>query len=227
MPPPVKGQKCHPCARNTVLPIFQEAIAPSRGGLRQRRRNPDAEPARVLIRHIKEHGSSVEPRAVPAVRQSVGEEIANSISHGVGFVGALAAVPFLIGAALRLSDAPDIVGVSVFAATLVLLYLASTLYHALPSPKAKPVLRVVDHGAVYLLIAGTYTPFALGPLRGPWGSLLFALVWSLALLGIVVTALGGLRYPRLTTGAYLALGWLGVVVIRVLWVPLPLPGLVC
>jgi len=168
----------------------------------------------------------VEPRAVPAVRQTLGEEIANSISHGVGFVGALAAVPFLIGAALRPSDAPDIVGVSVFAATLVLLYLASTLYHALPSPKAKPVLRVVDHGAVYLLIAGTYTPFALGPLRGPWGSLLFALVWSLALLGIVVTALGGLRYPRLTTGAYLALGWLGVVVIRVLWVRVPLAGLV-
>src|SRR5260370_19132613 len=86
MPPPVKGQKCHPCARNTVLPIFQQAIAPSRGGLRQRRRNPDAEPARVLIRHIKEHGSSVEPPAAPAVRPTLGEEIANTISHGVGFV---------------------------------------------------------------------------------------------------------------------------------------------
>ena len=168
----------------------------------------------------------MEPRAVPATRQTLGEEIANSISHGLGFVGALAAVPFLIGAALRRSEAPDLVGVSVFATTLVFLYLASTLYHALPSPRAKPALRVLDHGAVYLLIAGTYTPFALGPLRGPWGSLLFALVWSLALLGILVTALGGLRYPRLMTGAYLALGWLGVVVMRVLWVRVPLAGLV-
>jgi hemolysin III len=155
----------------------------------------------------------------------LGEEIANSISHGVGFIGALAAVPFLIGAALRRSDVPDIVGVSVFATTLVLLYLASTLYHALPSPKAKPVLRVLDHGAVYLLIAGTYTPFTLGVLRGPWGSLLFALVWSLAVVGIVVTALGGLRYPRLTTGAYLLLGWLGVAAIRVLWRRVPPAGL--
>jgi hemolysin III len=164
-------------------------------------------------------------QAISRTRQSVGEEIANSISHGVGLLGALAAVPALIGAALRRSDPPDLVGVSVFATTLVLLYLASTLYHALPSPRAKPVLRVLDHGAVYLLIAGTYTPFALGPLRGPWGSLLFALVWSLAVLGVVVTALGGLRYPRLTTGAYLALGWLGVLVIRVLWVRVPLAGL--
>jgi predicted membrane channel-forming protein YqfA (hemolysin III family) len=116
--------------------------------------------------------------------QSPGEEIANSVSHGVGLVAALVAVPILIVAAVRRGDAAGIVGASVFAGTMVLLYLASTLYHALPRNKAKHVFQVLDHVAIFLLIAGTYTPFTLGVLRGGWGWTLFGLVWSLAVLGI-------------------------------------------
>ncbi|HEV2750570.1 MAG TPA: hemolysin III family protein [Gemmatimonadales bacterium] len=165
---------------------------------------------------------------VPPVReprQSLGEEIANSISHGVGLLAALLAVPFLIGAAVRRAGTSGIIGTSVFAATIVILYLASTLYHALPPSKAKRVFRVLDYGAVFLLIAGTYTPFTLGVLRGAWGWTLFGLVWSLAVLGIVLTAVGGIRFPRLAIGVYLGMGWLVLIAIRPLWLRVPLPGL--
>lgn len=156
--------------------------------------------------------------------QSPGEEIANSISHGVGLLASLAATPFLIGAALRRGGIYDIVGTSVFAATIVILYAASTLYHALPDNKGKRVFRVFDHSAVFLLIAGTYTPFTVGVLRGPWGWTLLGLVWSLAVLGIVLTALAGFRYPRLATGVYLGMGWLMIIAIKPLWLGVPLAG---
>jgi hemolysin III len=162
---------------------------------------------------------------VPDPQQSLGEEIANSVSHGVGLLAALGVVPFLIVAAVRRGSASAIVGASVFSATLVLLYFASTMYHALPRHKAKRVFRILDHGAVFLLIAGTYTPFTLGVLRGAWGWTLFGVVWSLALLGIVLTAMGGIRYPRLSTGVYLGMGWLVVIAIRPLWLRVPLTGL--
>ena len=100
--------------------------------------------------------------AVPEREQSRGEEIANSVSHGIGLVAALVATPFLVLQAVRRGDTGFIVGASVFAATMVLLYLASTLYHALPIGKAKRVFRVIEHSAIFLLIAGTYTPFTLG-----------------------------------------------------------------
>ncbi|HEY7685611.1 MAG TPA: hemolysin III family protein [Gemmatimonadales bacterium] len=157
--------------------------------------------------------------------QSPGEEVANSISHGAGLLAALVAAPLLVSGAVRTGRAASIVGVSVFAATLVLLYAASTLYHALPRNKAKDVFRVVDHGAVFLLIAGTYTPFTLGVLRGPWGWTLFGLVWGLAALGIVLIAMGGIRYPRLSIAVYLGMGWLVVIAIRPLWQRVPLAGL--
>ena len=163
--------------------------------------------------------------AVPDPQQSLGEEIANSVSHGVGLLAALGAVPFLVVATVRRGSASAIVGASVFSATLVLLYLASTMYHALPRHKAKHVFRILDHGAVFLLIAGTYTPFTLGVLRGAWGWTLFGVVWSLAVLGIVVTAIGGIRYPRLSTGVYLGMGWLVLIAIRPLWLRVPLTGL--
>jgi hemolysin III len=155
----------------------------------------------------------------------LGEEIANSVSHGVGLLAALVAVPFLIRGALRVGGAGTLVGAAVFAATLLLLYLASTLYHALPPTRAKRVFRVVDYGAVFLLIAGTYTPFTLGVLRGGWGWTLLGLVWTLAILGIVFTILGGLRHPRLTTALYVGMGWLVVIAIRPLWLHMPVAGL--
>ncbi len=157
--------------------------------------------------------------------QSLGEEIANSVSHGVGLLAALVAAPVLIRGAVVRGSASSIVGASIFAGTLALLYSASTLYHALPRSKAKRVFRALDHGAVFLLIAGTYTPFTLGVLRGAWGWTLFGLVWSLAVLGIVLTAVAGIRYPRLSTGVYLGMGWLVLIAIRPLWLRVPLAGL--
>jgi hemolysin III len=157
--------------------------------------------------------------------QSPGEEIANSVSHGVGLLAALAAAPVLVFSAVRHGGAPRIVGASVFAAAMVLLYLTSTLYHALPRNRAKRVFQVLDHAAIFLMIAGTYTPFTLGVLHGPWGWTLFGLVWGLALAGIVLTAVGGVRYPKLRTGLYLAMGWLILIAIKPLWLRMPSLGL--
>lgn len=157
--------------------------------------------------------------------QSRGEEIANSISHGVGLLTVLAGAPVLVMSANRHGTAASVVSASVFAATLVLLYLASTLYHALPRNRAKRVFRALDHGAIFLLIAGTYTPFTLGVLRGPWGWTLFGLVWGLALVGVVLKAVALLRHPVLSTGLYLLMGWLAVIAVRPLWARVPQAGL--
>jgi len=157
--------------------------------------------------------------------QSPREEIANSISHGIGFLAAVAAVPILIVTAVRRGDAAGIVGVSIFAAASVVLYLTSTLYHALPRSRIKRVFRVLDHAAIFLLIAGTYTPFTLGVLRGAWGWTLFGIVWALALAGIGLKAFRGVRYPKLSTILYLAMGWLVVIAVEPLWSRVPLWGL--
>ena len=114
---------------------------------------------------------------MPARLQTLGEEVANSVSHGIGFLAAVAVTPFLVVAAIP-HGAGSIVGVSIFAVTMAALYLASTLYHALPGARAKGVFRVLDHGAIFLLIAGTYTPFMLGILRGGWGWALFGAIWG-------------------------------------------------
>ena len=157
--------------------------------------------------------------------QSLGEEIANSVSHGVGLLVALIAAPALVIDAIQRGDTVGIVGASVFAATMVLLYVTSTLYHALPPSRAKAIFRILDHSAIYLFIAGTYTPFALGVLRGPWGSSLVILVWGLALVGIGLKAIGGVGYPKLSTGVYLAMGWLILIAAKPLVAAIPPWGL--
>ena len=157
--------------------------------------------------------------------QSLGEEIANSVSHGVGLLAAVAAAPVLVLSAVQQDGTARIAGASVFAATMVLLYLTSTLYHASPRNRAKPVFQVLDHAAIFLMIAGTYTPFTLGVLRGTWGWTLFGLVWGLALAGVVLTAVGGARYPKLRVGLYLAMGWLILVAVKPLWLRVPSWGL--
>lgn len=139
--------------------------------------------------------------------QSLGEEIANSLSHGAALAAAAVAAPFPIVAAARGGSASAVVGASVFAATMVLLYAASMLYHAIPHPRAKRLLRKLDHGAIYLLIAGTYTPFTLGALGGPWGWTLFGVVWSLAVVGVALKAFDRMSHPAWSTGLYLAMGW--------------------
>jgi hemolysin III len=118
-----------------------------------------------------------------------------------------------------------VVGCAIFGASLILLYLSSTLYHALPVGRAKRVFRIFDHSAIYLLIAGTYTPFTLVTLRGAWGWSLFGAVWTLAALGIVFKCFLTGRLNFLSTAAYIAMGWIALVAIRPLWQALPAPAL--
>jgi hemolysin III len=154
----------------------------------------------------------------PERPQSLGEEIANSITHGLGFVASVAIAPMLVVAAVRSHDPWRVVGASVFAATLIMLYAASTIYHALHGRavrRGKAVFQRLDHAAIYLLIAGTYTPFLLVSLRGPWGWTLLAIVWVLAVLGVVLKSVfGAARFAALSTIVYVGMGWLAIVAVR-------------
>lgn len=145
--------------------------------------------------------------AAGARLQSHGEEVANSVSHGMALLAAVVGVGFLF---TRAPDprAASMVGTGVFGATMLILYFASTLYHALPAGRAKAFALRLDLGAIYLFIAGSYTPFALGAPPGAYGWLLFALVWGVALAGAGLKACGRLSHPWLSTGLYLLMGWL-------------------
>lgn len=156
--------------------------------------------------------------------QSLGEEIANSVTHGVGTLASLVGLPFLVLAALP-HGAGIVVGNVVFGASLFLLYLSSTMYHSLARNRAKRVFRILDHSAIFVLIAGTYTPFTLGVLRGVWGWTLFGVVWGLAALGIALTASLGVRFPRLSTFVYIGMGWLMVIAAKPLMTHVPPTGL--
>lgn len=157
--------------------------------------------------------------------QSLGEEIANSAIHGAALLATIVAVPFLIGSVRHVSVL-HVTGTCVFAITMVLLYLTSTLYHSLPSGRAKHAILKLDHGAIYFFIAGSYTPFALGAVNGYWGWLLLGLVWSLALLGATLKVLDRLSHPWLSTGLYLAMGWLVLIAAVPLVEHIPHQGLV-
>ena len=157
--------------------------------------------------------------------QTLGEEIANSVSHGIGLLAALVAFPILVVSALDRGNLAGTVGATVFATTMVLLYFASTLFHALPPNRAKRVFQILDHSAIYLLIAGTYTPFTLGVLHGTWGWTLFGLVWTMAIAGTVFKMLGGVRYTMFSTWVYLAMGWLVLIAIEPVWTLVPKWGL--
>jgi hemolysin III len=145
---------------------------------------------------------------------SVGEELASSVSHGVGLALSLVALPALVVVAQLRHDPWLLLSGTIFGLTLVLLYGASTVYHALPRGRAKDLCRVADHVAIYLLIAGTFTPFALGVLRGPLGWTLLVTLWGLAAVGIALKTTIGFRYPRLSTTMYLAMGWMAVFAIQ-------------
>lgn len=156
--------------------------------------------------------------------QTLGEEIANAVSHGVALLAVLVGVPFLImGVWPR--GAASLTGAAVFATTMALLYFASTLYHALPAGPAKRVFQKLDHGAIYLFIAGSYTPFALGALGGPWGWTLFGITWSLAALGVTLKAFDRLAHPWLSTGLYLAMGWVVLIAVGPLVERVAMPGI--
>ncbi|MDR3719098.1 MAG: hemolysin III family protein [Bryobacteraceae bacterium] len=158
-------------------------------------------------------------------RQTVGEEIANSVTHGVAAALSIAALVILVVFAALRGNAWHVVSCAVFGVTLILLYLASTLYHALPPGKAKQVFRILDHASIYLLIAGTYTPFTLVTLRGPWGWSIFGVVWALAVAGVVFQSLLIGRLPALSTTVYVLMGWVVVIAARPLIHALPWGGL--
>jgi hemolysin III len=156
--------------------------------------------------------------------QSLGEEIANSVSHGLALLAAIGAVPFLMAAARDLSTASRI-GAIVFAVTMVLLYFTSTLYHALPNGRAKRVFLRLDYCAIFLFIAGSYTPFALGALYGAWGWTLLGLVWALAVVGVILKSTDKLSHPWASTGLYLGMGWLVLIAAVPLVERVPTQGL--
>ena len=161
----------------------------------------------------------------PKREQSQGEEIANSISHGIGLIAALVGTLFLVMRAAQHGDAGFIVGTSLFCASMILLYLASTLYHALPTGKVKRCFRVIEHSAIFILIAGTYTPLTLGVLRGAFGWTIFGIVWGLAIAGVALKAIYKTAHPILSTCLYLLMGWLLVIAVKPLFANMPTAGL--
>ena len=170
------------------------------------------------------------PHAVPRHRRTRrtptrGEDVANTLSHGIGLLLALVALPFLVRDAARSGGALPILGASVFGATMVLAYLTSTLYHAFPRADRNGVLRRLDHSAIYLLIAGTYTPVLLGVLRGAAGWTMLAVIWTLAVAGVVFKLLAGARYRKVSVALYVAMGWAALAVIQPLWTHMAPAGL--
>jgi len=153
------------------------------------------------------------------------EEIANAVTHGLGLLASLVGLPILVLAAAARGERMAIIGASVFGATLIALYAASTLYHAIPHPTLKQKLRVVDHAAIYCLIAGTYTPFTLGVLHGTWGWSLFGIVWTLAAIGVLFKLKFGPRFQRASTAMYIAMGWVIIIALKPLLQSVPTAGL--
>ncbi|HEY4068947.1 MAG TPA: hemolysin III family protein [Burkholderiaceae bacterium] len=153
------------------------------------------------------------------------EELANSLSHGVGFLLAIASLPLLLVFSAPATSAINIVAICIFSATMMLLYGVSTLYHALPAGRAKAWLNRCDHAAIYLFIAGSYTPFVLGVLRGGWGWSLFGVVWAMAVLGFTAKMFNRLRHPLWSTGLYIVMGWVAVVAAAPLIARVPGAGL--
>ncbi len=157
---------------------------------------------------------------------SLGEEIANSVIHGIGTVLGVAGLVVLVVLAALQGDPWRVVSFSIYGGTLIVLYLTSTLYHSLQHPRAKAVFRVMDHATIYLLIAGTYTPFLLVSLRGAWGWTFLGLIWGLALLGIGFQVLFAGRQGVLSVLSYIVMGWLGVIALRELLANIPMGGLI-
>jgi hemolysin III len=153
-------------------------------------------------------------------------ELANAITHAIGVALALGGLAVLVVIASLHRSPRQIVSYSIYGVTLVLLFAASTAYHGISHPRAKRLLRTLDHAAIYLLIAGTYTPFALISLRGAWGWSLLGLIWALAAIGVVFKIFFTGRFPRTSTVVYLAMGWLALVAVRQLFANLPATGFV-
>jgi len=160
------------------------------------------------------------------VRYTLGEELANSLTHAVGVILSIAGLIVLTSAAIaRGGSTSDVASCVIYGITLVMLYTSSTLYHSAVLPERKRKLRIFDHLAIFLLIAGTYTPFVLIALRGVWGWTLFAIVWSLAAVGTLIELSRLARFRRVMVALYIAMGWVGLIAIKPLVAALPAAGL--
>ncbi len=164
-------------------------------------------------------------QAKPAHLETPAEEVASGITHALGGLLAAAALTLMVAAAARGGDARRVVSVSVYGATLVFMYVASTAYHLVRPPRAKRVMRILDHSSIYLLIAGTYTPVTLVSLGGGWGWSLFGVVWGLAAAGVALKAFYVDRHAMLSTSLYVAMGWIVLVAAKPLVASLPAGGL--
>jgi hemolysin III len=163
--------------------------------------------------------------AVTTREQSLAEEIANTASAGLCLLAIMSGIPFLLCSAIHHGSQWSLAGAITFAVSMSALYLTSTIYHALPQSRTKELFRLLDHSAIFLFIAGTYTPFTLGALRGAWGWTLFSAVWGLSIAGFGFTLFGLLQNHWFSTGLYLGLGWIGVFAARLFWERIPLEGL--
>lgn len=146
--------------------------------------------------------------------QTPREELLNAISHGLGLILALASLPILVVVAARQGTAATVLGAVLYGSTMVALYFTSTVYHALPPGQWKRRFNRLDHASIYLFIAGSYMPFALGPLLGPWGWSLFGVVWGIAAAGTLEKLLNRLQHPLWSTGLYVAMGWVALVAVQ-------------
>ena len=156
---------------------------------------------------------------------SVGEEIANALTHGIGALLAVAALTLMIVMSVEHSDTARVVSSVIYGSSLILLYLVSTLYHSIQSPRIKKLFQILDHCAIYLLIAGTYTPFMLISLEGTWGYALLITIWSLAIFGIVFKAIFHQQYAKVSLFTYLTMGWLCILVGGEMLTKIPTGGL--
>ena len=154
-----------------------------------------------------------------------GEHLANTWSHGIGLLLAIGALPLLVIDALRLDSGLAVAGAAIFGGTAIAMYLTSTLYHAFPQANRNGWLRRLDHSAIYLLIAGTYTPVLLGVLRGTAGWAMLAVIWTLAVAGVVFKLLAGARFRKVSVALYVALGWAALALIQPLWTHMQPGGL--
>jgi len=179
--------------------------------------------ALILSVEVEKRGLSTEGEQGPSVCQG---ELANVITHAVGVALALTALAVMVTVASLRGGARQVVSYSIYGVTLVLLYAASTAYHGMQRPRAKRILQILDHIAIYLLIAGTYTPFALISLRGAWGWSLLGIIWALAAIGVVFKLFFIGRFARTSTVVYVAMGWLALIAVRQLFMHLPATGLI-
>tara|TARA_R110000787_G_scaffold15088_34_gene46564 strand:- start:1713 stop:2456 length:744 start_codon:yes stop_codon:yes gene_type:complete len=169
------------------------------------------------------------PKSLERARDRVysfGEHLADAITHGLGVVLSIIGLVVLVVRAALYGDTWHVVACSVFGTTLVLMYTASTLYHSIPLPRARGVLRIIDHSLIFFLIAGTYTPFTLVTLHGPWGWSLFGFTWGLAVIGVGLKIFFTGRYERISLSVYLLMGWCAIVAVKPLFNRLDTGGLI-